>query len=377
MDTLVTLLNELDTIEDPRSHNHNYEHNLSDILVITILAVLCGSDNYQDIREYSVAKEQWLRTYLSLKNGVPSYWTFRRVFELLQPEKLETLLTQCAQRIKEDIPREVIAVDGKSLRGSANKRKKSSALHLVHAWATEQKMLLAQVKTEIKSNEITAIPKLLEMIDISGHIVTIDAMGCQQDIAAQIVRQNADYVLSLKDNQHTLYEDVKSIFALGESRQYKKMLNRRVVEKSKGHGRQERRRYTIISARDEVAFKLRWPHLESIGMLEVKRTENHQTEYSTRYFISSLKYEEIDLFSKAVRQHWSVEVPLHWSLDVVFREDHNQVKDKTGALNLATVRRIAINLLNKGAKNRKVGLTAYRKKLGWNDESLLNILRAA
>lgn len=224
-----TFLEHFEPLSGPRTNNHNLRHNLEDILTITILGSICGADTWTEICEFAEAKKTWLSGFLELLNGIP----------------------------------------------------------LVSAWATQQRIILSQVKTEEKSNEIEAMPRLLKMIDIAGSIVTMDAMGCQKDIAKCIVQKEADYVMSLKDNQPTLAADVQSIFKQGEKIQYKKMLNRRKVEKVRNHGRVETRKYTLISARDPLLFELRWPGLKSIGKLEVTRTVNNEVAYSTRYFLTS------------------------------------------------------------------------------------------
>lgn len=234
------------------------------------------------------------------------------------------------------------------------------------------RILLGQVKTSEKSNEIEAIPRLLNMLDIKNSIVTIDAMGCQKEIALQIIEQGADYVLALKENQPSLHQDIKNIFALGEYRQFKKMLNKRKIEKVDDHGRVETRRYTLISARDPLLFQLRWPGMKSIGMVEVKRTTNNEVEHSKRFFITSLD-EDIDGFMSAVRKHWSIEINLHWSLDVSFKEDLNRARIGHSAQNLATVRRIALNLLTQ-EKTHKRGIACKRKTAGWNHKYLMEVL---
>ncbi|HHF7350080.1 TPA: ISAs1 family transposase, partial [Legionella feeleii] len=237
-------------------------------------------------------------------------------------------------------------------------------------------LTLGQVKTAEKSNEIEAIPRLLNMLDISGSIVTIDAMGCQKKIAKQIIEQGADYVLALKSNQGTLHQDVASLFTKGkENKQYKNMLNRVRVEKVHDHGRIETRRYTLISARDPLLFNLRWPGFKSLGMVEITRTVNHEVEYITRYFLTSLLYEQINDFVRAQRQHWNIEINNHWTLDVSFKEDLNRVRIGHAAENLATIRRIALNLL-KQEQSRKIGITAKRKRAGWDNQFLLKVLLA-
>jgi len=294
---------------------------------------------------------------------------------LLEPNCFERCFNEWIASLEIDLKNEIIALDGKTVRGSGNKTRQQPALHLVSAWATHNRLMLAQVKTAEKSNEITAIPKLLEMMHINGATITIDAMGCQTDIAKQIINQEADYVLSLKENQPTLYHDVQAIFLRAEEgeKKYKNMPHLRRVEKIHDHGRVETRRYTLISSRDPLLFQLRWPGLQGIGKVEIVRTTHNQVERSTRYFITSLDYEKIDLFKKAVRKHWHIEIDLHWSLDVGFREDLNQSHIGHSAYNLAIIRRIAINLL-KQEQSHKNGIACRRKTAGWDHAYLLRVL---
>jgi predicted transposase YbfD/YdcC len=373
-----TFLAHFKNLDDPRLNTHrNFRHNLGDIFIIAILATICGADNWAEIERFGLAKQEWLKTFLELPNGIPSHDTFARVFELLEPSCFETCFNQWICSLDIDLTQEIIALDGKTLRGSGNKRCQQSPLHMVSAWATKSRLMLAQVKTEEKSNEITAIPKLLEMLNVEGSIITIDAMGTQTDIAKQIVTQGADYVLSLKENQPSLYQDVCAIFSRAEEgeKKYKKMLHLRRVEKLHDHGRVETRRYTLISARDPLLFKLRWPGLNGIGKVDVVRTTNNEIERSTRYFITSIDYERIDEFKEAVRKHWHIEVDLHWSLDVAFREDLNQSHIGHSAHNLAIIRRIALNLL-KQEKTHKNGIACRRKTAGWDHAYLLKVLTA-
>jgi predicted transposase YbfD/YdcC len=372
MNLSATFLDHFLELEDPRLSNHNLRHNLTDILVITILGTICGADTWTEINEFAVAKHEWLRTFLTLPNGIPSHDTFGRVFALIDPAQFEACFYEWIDSLEIDTHQEIIAIDGKTLRGSGNRRKGEKALHLVSAWAVENRLMLGQVKTQDWSNEIEAIPRLLNMLDIKGCIVTIDAMGCQKNIAQQIIEKKADYVLSLKENQSSLYQDIASIFALGEARQFKKMLNKRKVEKVHDHGRVETRRYTLISARDPLMFQVRWPGMKGIGMLEVTRTTNNQVERSKRFFITSLD-EDMDGFMKAARKHWSIEINLHWSLDVSFREDHNRARAGHSAQNLATVRRIALNLLTQESTHKR-GIACKRKTAGWNHKYLLDVL---
>lgn len=372
-----TFLRHFEAVEDPRMDNHNRRHNFHDILVITILASICGADNWADICDFAAAKIDWLKTFLDLPNGIPSHDTFGRVFSLIDPHEFEECFQNWIASLTIDVSKEIIAIDGKTLRGSHNRKKGVKPLHLVSAWAVKNRVTLGQMRTEEKSNEIEAIPRLLKMLDVKGSIVTIDAMGCQKKIAKQIIEQGADYVLALKENQETLYNDVASIFKKGWEgpKKYKKMLNRVKVEKDRNHGRIERRRYTIISARDNLGFALRWPGLKGIGMVETTRTVNNEVEKSVRYFLTSLEYERIDDFVSAARKHWGIEINLHWSLDVSFKEDLNRSRIGHAAENLAIVRRIALNLLKQEATHKN-GISTRRKRAGWDNKYLLKVLEA-
>lgn len=376
MDLSKTFLKHFAELEDPRKENHSQKlHNFEDILIITILGAICGVDDWEELHVFGLAKEDWLKTFLKLPNGIPSPDTFSRVFSLIDPKAFETCFLSWIRSLEIDPKGEIIAIDGKTLRGSREGSTNKRPLHLVGAWAAKQNILLGQIKTEEKSNEIDAIPELLNLIDIEGATVTIDAMGCQKKIAEKIIEKNANYVLSLKQNQETLYHDVESIFKIGEEKEkkYKKMLHLRRVEKVHDHGRAETRKYTLISARDPAAFILRWPGLNGIGKLEVTRTINNQVEHSVRYFLTTFQYEEIDKFKEAARQHWNIEIGLHWSLDVSFREDLNRCRKGHSAENLAIVRRIALNLL-KQDKTKKCGIKCRRKAAGWDHSYLLQIL---
>lgn len=252
-----TLIEHFSNIKDPRLHNHNFRHKLCDIFIIALMGTICGADGWMEIERFGEAKQDWFSTFLELPNGIPSHDTFGRIFAILDPKLFEECFLSWINSLTIDLTKEIIAVDGKTVRGSGNKRQGERAIHLVSAWAAKNRMMLAQVKTEDKSNEITAIPKLLDMVDIKGSTVTIDAMGCQKTIAKKILSKGADYILNLKENQKTLYDDVVSIFKKAEEnkeKQYKKMLHLRRVKKIKAHGRVETRKYTLISARDPILF---------------------------------------------------------------------------------------------------------------------------
>jgi predicted transposase YbfD/YdcC len=448
-----TFFTHFEALEDPREDTHNRLHNFYDILVIAILGTICGADGWTEICEFAEGRLDWLKTFLKLPYGVPSHDTFGRVFSLLDAEAFESCFLAWVQSLSIDLKNEIISIDGKSLRGSHNASKGQKMLHIVSAWASENRMVLGQIKTEEKSNEITAIPELLDMIDVEDSIVTIDAMGCQQDIAKKIVSKSADYVLSLKENQPSLYKDVVSIFEQAEQSQYKKMMHKQRVEKTDSHGRKEIRKYTLIMPREQELFGLRWPHLKGIGMVETKRTMKNEIEYSKRFFLTSindgyelflmsdlpegtmpeegkmyveplgnqlryivqapngekidsllnikiakfnsktlsesklrilaetgkrghtLRDQDINKFMQAVRKHWNVEINLHWSLDVSFKEDLSRVRIGHAAENLGIIRRVALNLL-KQEKTSKVGITARRKRAGWDNQYLLKVLMA-
>lgn len=453
MDLESTFFTHFEQLEDPRIDNHKRLHHFHDILIIAILGTICGADGWTEICEFAEAKIEWLKTFLELPNEIPSHDTFGRVFSLLDSDKFEECFLAWIESLSIDLQNEIISIDGKSLRGSHNKKKEVKMLHVVSAWASKNRILLGQIKTAEKSNEITAIPELLDMINVRGSIVTIDAMGCQQEIAKKIVEKEADYVLSLKDNQPTLHQDVQNIFLQAEQgeKKYKKMIHKQKLEKIRDHGRIETRRYTLIMPREQQSFGIRWPHLKGLGKLEVKRTVNNETEYSTRYFLTSLDdgYEfflmsdlykgampeknkiyveqigeqlryilqdpngkkidslldikianfsrktliesrlrilaetairghtlrdtDIDKFMQAVRKHWNVEINLHWTLDVSFKEDLSRVRIGNAAENLTIIRRVALNLL-KQEKTSKVGITARRKRAGWDNKYLLKVL---
>lgn len=379
MELSETFLDSFRTLEDPRRLGHNQQHDFSDILAIAILATLCGADNWVEMEAFASSKEDWLSTFLQLPNGIPSHDTFARVFAALDADQFERCFIQWVKQIR--LPgRNVIAVDGKTSCASHNKHKGIDALHMVSAWAVENRLCLGQVSTAQKSNEIEAMPRLLQMLDIEGCIVTADAMGCQKEIAASIKNKGADYVLTLKDNQPKLAASVKQVFELGDTTTFEGMHYRKQIEKIRGsknrgkHGRVETRKYTLVTAKDAHAFGLRWPGLVSLGRLDVVRTvRSKDVTRSTRYFLTSLSYQQIDEFMNAARRHWEIEINLHWSLDVSFADDLNRTRTGNAAENLSVIKRIALNLLKQDTTT-KTGITAKRKKAGWNNDFLLQVM---
>ena len=317
-----------------------------------------------------------MESFLELPNGIPSHDTFRRIFLLINPKEFEQAFLNWIASLSIDITNRIIAIDGKTVCGSIDRKYDRKAIHLVSAWASEYKIMLGQIKTEEKSNEITAIPKLLDMIDVKDAIITIDAMGCQKKITQKIIQQEANFILALKDNQSSLFQDVKSIFATATEgeKKFKKMLHLCRVEKDHGHGRIERRRYTLLSPRRLTEFQARWPGMNAIGIVESTRTINQVKTPCIRFFITSLQYERIDDFVRGVRKHWDIENNLHWSLDISFNEDHSRVRAGYSSQNLAIVRRISLNLL-KQEKTHKGGITRKRKSSGWDHKYLLTVLK--
>jgi predicted transposase YbfD/YdcC len=367
-------------VEDPRAPDRNLRHKLEDMFAIAILATICGADNWVEISNFAESKEEWLRGFLELPHGIPSHDTFGRLFALLDADAFERCFSEWAHSLpvlmEGAIKREIIAVDGKTSRGSHNRRKGQNPLHLVSAWACEQGLVLGQVATSEKSNEIEAIPRLLNMTAIENSIVTIDAMGCQKAIARQIREQKADYILTLKDNHPSLAWLVQYAIKTAESKTFEGTPYLRQLEKVRGeHGRIETRRYTLLSCDSHLLGKARWPGLQSIGMLEVKRTVNYETTRSVRYFVTSLSYRQMKDFMRGVRNHWNIEINLHWSLDVSFDDDRNRARSGHAQENLSIIKRIALNMLTH-ENSTNIGIKAKRKKAGWDYQYLNKIIQA-
>jgi predicted transposase YbfD/YdcC len=358
-------------LDDPRAA-HSIEHLLLDIVLITICAVICGADNWVEIEQYGEAKQAWLATFLELPNGIPSHDTFERLFARLNPKHLQQCFLNWVQDAYEITGGQVIALDGKALRGSFESGNKRSMIYMVSAWATESRLVLGQQKVHEKSNEITAIPELLRVLDLEGAVVTIDAMGCQTAIAEQIVSQKGDYVLALKGNQGNLHKDVVEQFEQARQEKFRGIEHDFYETEDKGHGRQEVRRYGVIELAKPLTGSDNWAKLTSIGCVESQRTMGAKTTIDTRYYLLSLPPNAVK-FAHSVRGHWGIENQLHWILDVGFREDQSRVSQGYGAENLAVVRHIAVNLLSQ-EKSIKVGTHAKRMKAGWDDQFLFKVL---
>ena len=353
-------------LKDPRV-DRTKEHLLEDIIFITIAAVICGAETWNDIENYGKLKKEWLGQYLQLPHGIPSHDTFNRFFSSLDPVQLEDSFLEWVRSVSELTAGEVVSIDGKTLRGSRAAGSKS-VVHMVSAWANVNQLSLGQVKVDEKSNEITAIPKLLNVLALKGCIVTIDAMGCQREIASQIISKEADYMLAVKGNQGCLEEDIeRSIRYLKPSDQWQ--------EDDFGHGRIENRRCMVYDTLSFIDRKERWVGLKTIVKVESTRymKSTGKEEKETRFYISSL-LPDAQTIGKAIRSHWGIENSLHWTLDVSFGEDKSRKRDGYSAQNFSIINRIALNLL-KNEQSKKRSVKGKRLDAGWNNDYLLRILK--
>ena len=360
-------------LKDPRAA-HSIEHKLLDILIITICATISGADNFAEIAEYGRAKEEWLKTFLELKNGIPSVDTFERIFARLKPEALQKCFIGWMEAVHQVSEGELVNIDGKTLRGAKEKGNSRSLIHTVSVWSASQRLVLGQKKVNEKSNEITAIPPLLKMLTLQGCLVSIDAMGCQTEIAKTIVEEGADYVLALKGNQGNLYDDVKQLFTTARCQNFTNISHQFYESVEKGHGRIETRRYWTMGNTAFLIGAEKWTGLKSIGMVESERQINGKVSIEQRYYILSLDT-NVQKFAEAVRSHWSIENQLHWILDVSFQEDASQACQGHSAENLAVIRHVGLNLLSRDKKT-KVGIKGKRLKAGWNDDYLQEVIAA-
>ncbi len=353
-------------MKDPRVERTR-DHLLTDIIYITIAAVISGAESWYDIEAFGKAKYDWLKKFLNLPNGIPTHDTFNRFFASLDPDELAKCFLEWTRSVSCLTEGEVISIDGKTLRGSRDQGKKS-IVHMVSAWAGSNNIVLAQKKVDNKSNEITAIPALLEVLELKGCIVTIDAMGCQKTIASAIVDKQADYILALKGNQGELHEDVKESFRFMKS-------NSMSEETDLGHGRIEKRVCSVINDLSMVYQKDQWKGLCSIIKIEAERyiKSTGETQRETRYYISSLQG-DAQQSNRSIRDHWKIENSLHWILDVAFNEDQDRKRTGNAAQNFSVINRIALNLL-KNETSTKQGIKGKRLKAGWSNEYLEAILK--
>ncbi len=321
-------------------------HDLLDIIVIAMCAVLCGADDWEQIATFGRHREDWLRRFLRLPNGIPSPDTFQRVFGRLNPRAFQGRFREWVRALGEATGISHIAIDGKTLRGSGSARRGLGPLHLVSAWATEVHLSLGQVAADAKSNEITAIPKLLELLELKGALVTIDAMGCQKVIAQTILDRGGHYALTVKDNQQHLVEDIRAMFATAFETDFAGIGHDSYETRSQGHGRTEYRHYTVLYSTAGIRNAAEWAELSVLGMCYCERTERGKTTHEVRSFIGDVK-ESARYYGEALRHHWGIENQLHWQLDMTFGEDGNQVSQRCAAENLALVRKLALMLLKR------------------------------
>lgn len=362
------------SLEDPRAE-HLTDHKLLEIILIAICAVICGAETWTDVELFGTERLEWLRQFMELENGIPSHDTFGRVFARLDPEQFQTCFISWVKAVFQATQGQVVAVDGKNLRRSHDRTNGREAIHMVSAWATESHLVLGQQPVEAKSNEITAIPQLLRLLDIAGCIITIDAMGCQTEIAAQIVDQEAEYVLAVKDNQPHLHEDLELFFRLAQQNDFRKVEHTYARQVNKNHGRLETRECWAISGEDSLQFLRdydRWPGLTTLAMVRNRRELNGHVTVESRYYISSLANEAATIL-KAARSHWGIENSLHWVLDVAMGEDDSRIRKDHAPENMALLRRIALSLL-KQEKTLKRGVQGKRLKAAMNPGYLLKVL---
>ncbi|HWF19326.1 MAG TPA: ISAs1 family transposase [Verrucomicrobiae bacterium] len=378
--TKTSLVAHLARVPDPRI-NRNKDHDLVDILVIAVCALLCAAEAFNDMEDFGKAKRDWFKTFLKLRGGIPSHDTFNRVFAALKPEHFLECFLGWTQSVREAVAQEVVALDGKALRRALNGDQ--SVKYVVSAWAEGNGLVLGQLKVADKSNEITAVPELLRVLELSGCIVTMDAMGCQKKIAKEIVEADAHYVLALKGNQETVHEEVKTF--LDQTLVEQQTARAPGVQPSaaaaglvfletvdKDHGRFEIRRYYQSTELDWFADLRKWEGLKSVGMVESIRELKGKTTIERRYFLSSLPL-GVETFARAVRSHWGVENKLHWVLDVCLREDQSRARAGYAAENLATLRRLALNML-KREKTKKRGIRGKQLNASWDHPYLLRLL---
>jgi len=358
-------------LEDPRWHNKR--HQLVDILVIAICAVICGADSWEDIELFGEAKEEWLKGFLELPHGIPSHDTFRRVFAVLDTEQFRSCFMTWIQAVDRLSEGQIVAADGKTLRRSHDRSEGKRALQMVSAWASANGVVLGQMKVDEESNEITAVPELLEALEIAGCIVTLDAIHCQTATVETVIEKDADCVLPVKENQPRLLETLQGLFDNPAEMHWVECDYHKTVDK--GHGRLEIRECWSTSDPDYlnyIATLGKWPGVRSIAMVQSERRIGEESTVKRRYFISSLK-SDAKLLLHAVRTHWEIENKVHWVLDIAFREDDCRIRKGNGAENFAVLRHIALNLLRR-EKTSKGSLKGRRKKAGWDNDYLLKVL---
>ena len=361
------------SLTDPRRGKVTYP--LINIVAIALCATIAGADDFVAIADWARQKKDWLGEFLDLSSGIPSHDRFNAIFRALKPEQFERCLVSWITELHEVVVGQVVPIDGKTMRQSFDKATGKSALHMVSAWATTNKISLGQVAVAEKSNEITAIPKLLELLELAGAVVTIDAMGCQVEIARKIVEKEADYVLPVKGNQPTLEAGIMGYFLEHMEDDFARVRVSRHETKEKGHGRQEHRTYYVCDAPEELPDRGRWAKLKRIGMAISDTVRSGKPFDEVRIYIMSRKMSARS-FGAAVRGHWGIENSLHWQLDMSFGEDRSRVRKDHAAANMAALRRMALGLL-KNEVTRKVGIKNKRLVAAWNIDYLRQVLFGA
>jgi predicted transposase YbfD/YdcC len=368
----IALADHFADLPDPRVERAR-RHELLDIITITICAVISGADSFNAIALYGRAKEEWLKTFLRLPSGIPSHDTFGRFFAHLDPHAFQRCFGGWIEALSRATDLTHYAIDGKTLCSTFDAASGKAALHLVSAWATANQLTLGQVAVAEQSNEITAIPRLLEILHLRGALVTIDAMGCQKDIAAQIRAGGADYILALKGNQERLYDDVQQAFAEHLDRIGTGTHEGMCETSEQGHGRREVRSYCLLTDLDGLRDRALWPDLRAVCLVRSERTEGGKTGEYIRYYIGSLDG-TVEEYAQAIRGHWGIENSLHWVLDVTFREDEDRTRTGHAAENLAWLRRMAVSLL-KNDQTCQESIHGKRLKAGWDNNFLLQVLQ--
>lgn len=369
----VRLVEVLSMVPDPRV-KRTRRHPIGVVLTIALLAVINGADGWEDMAEFADVREAWLAGFLDLSEGLPCADTFRRVFEAINTRALGATLYRLVSDFTANLTDEVVAIDGKTMRRSFDRRSGKSPLHMVSAWVAERGITLGQIATEEKSNEITAIPELLETVEIRGATVTIDAMGCQKKIAAAIVDAGADYALALKDNHPLLRSEVEAMFADVKTNHGRTRGADVCKVTSEGHGRKETRRVTVSTEIANLTDVSEWKNLQSVVRVDRERTIQNTTTTDTAYYLSSLTVDAATM-ERRIRAHWSIENSLHWTLDVVFHEDSSRIRSRGGATNLAAIRKLALSLLKLEQSRPGKSVAMKRKRAGWEPDYAFRILR--
>jgi len=364
----------IQALEDPREED-NKKYSLFVVVAIIFCAIVSGANTISAIYRYAVAKQKWLKTWLSLENDVPSYDTFWWLLVRLNPHQIEEFFRRWVATFSTQAVEDEIAIDGKRLRGASNKNHPRALLHMVSAWSSARGIILGQIKTEEKSNEITAIPELLKGLDVKGATITIDAMGCQKEIAKHIIKSGADYVLMVKENQPSLYAEIQNYFKQAANVNFEGVIHDAFLKEEKGHGRQECRELYVTDDIEWLPMRQEWASLKSIVMVKSFRTLNGKTSQEVRYYISSLP-PIAQRVARAIRNHWGIENKVHWVLDVDFLEDLSQINTGHAGENFSILKRLTLNVVRLDPDKKK-SLKGRREIAGWDDDYMTYLLKLA